>query len=65
METKLKTKYALYDGRFLENPYVSCCYETCETLKEARKNRKEYGDDTIIVKFQLKGYMMINHEAVN
>lgn len=46
--------FELYDGRYLTNPDQAVCFEVCESLKEARKNKKEYGDDTVIVKTVLK-----------
>lgn len=42
-------KYALYDGRYLSDPDSASCFEVCETLKEARKNKNSYGTNTVIV----------------
>lgn len=42
--------YALYDGRYLTDPDRTICYTFCDTLKEARRERRDYGDDTVIVK---------------
>lgn len=53
-DSKLKTVFELRDGRYLTQPDKSILYEACETLKEARKEAKEYGEDTFIVKTILK-----------
>ena len=42
-------KYMIYDGRYNTDPdsaLVCCC---CETLKEAKEMRPEYGSDAYIV----------------
>ena len=42
-------KYMIYDGRYNSDPdsaLVCCC---CETLKEAKEMRPEYGSDACIV----------------
>ena len=65
-------KYALYDGRYLCDPNSANCYEVCETLKEARRNRNDYGTDTVIVRETLvktgfmasKSYMVTNSKII-
>ena len=47
--SKRKKLYKLMDGRYLSRPERSICYEICDTLKEAKANAKEYGNDTFIV----------------
>lgn len=42
--------YTLYDGRYLDDPDSASCFGVCDTLKEARRDSKDYGDDTVIVK---------------
>lgn len=42
--------YELYDVRYLTEPDRSFCFEVCETLAEAMKNKDDYGYDTVIVK---------------
>lgn len=45
-----KTKiWLLFDGRYITDKDRSVCYEVCETLKEAKENANDYGDDTVIV----------------
>lgn len=51
---KITTVYELYDGRYLTDPDRAVCYEVCQTYAEAKKERKEYGDDTFIVKTTLQ-----------
>jgi hypothetical protein len=53
-EMSLKTVYELRDGRYFDNPDRSIVYEVCESLKEARREAPEYGDDTVIVKTVLR-----------
>lgn len=57
--------YLLMDGRYRTNPDRSTCYEECETFKEAKKNAKEYGRDTVIVEYELKGNNLINPKILN
>jgi len=61
---KLEINYCLYDGRFITNPERAICYECCESLKEARKNKDDYGDDTVIVKTTIKGVEIVNQEII-
>lgn len=60
---KEKIVYGLYDGRYLSRPDRVFLYETCDTLKEARKNAPEYGDDTFIIKCSVKGNTL-NHICI-
>ena len=53
-KSMLKIVYELYDGRYLTNPDKAICFEVCDTLKEAKINAIEYGDDTVIVKAKLR-----------
>lgn len=41
--------YFIYDGRFHTDPDRALVMEVCDTLEEARKNRRDYGDDCVIV----------------
>jgi hypothetical protein len=49
-----KIVFELYDGRYLDNPEDATCFEICESLKEAHKEKDEYGTNTVIVKRVLK-----------
>ena len=45
-----KTKiWMLFDGRYRNDKDRAICYEVCDTLKEAKENVNDYGDDTVIV----------------
>jgi len=45
--------YLIYDGRYLTDPERAYVLEVCDTLKEARKSVKDYGDDSVIVEAEL------------
>ena len=45
--------YLIYDGRYLVDPQKAYVIEVCDTLKEARKSVKDYGDDSVIVEAEL------------
>jgi hypothetical protein len=47
---KVETVWMLFDGRYLSNPDRAVCYEVCTSVKEARQNAPDYGNDTVIVK---------------
>lgn len=48
----LATKeYGIYDGRYLTDPESATLFEYCDTLKEARRNKKDYGTGNVIVEF--------------
>ena len=63
--SKLKTVFELRDGRYHTDPDRDIVYEVCETLKEARKEAKEYGDDTVILKTILKKIGVRRYEEVS
>jgi len=46
-------RYFLYDGRYRTNEDIAICYEVCSTLNEAKKSAKDYGDDTVIVEYEI------------
>jgi hypothetical protein len=45
-----KTVYLIYDPRYLTDQSSATLFESCETLKEAKRNRREYGEGNVIVK---------------
>ena len=55
----------LYDGRYRTDEDNAVCYEMCETLKEAKRNTKDYGDDTVIVEAEIVGNEIINSKIIN
>lgn len=64
-------KYALYDGRYLSDPDSASCYEVVDSIKEARRNKSNYGSDTVIVEETLEAagnvpntYMVTNSKIV-
>jgi hypothetical protein len=47
---KLITLYELYDSRYTSDKDRAICYSVCESLAEAKKEKKEMFPDAIIVK---------------
>ena len=46
-------KYALCDGRFWwKEDKIDSLITFCETLKEAKAERFDHGDDVVIIKFE-------------
>ena len=41
-------QYLIYDGRYHSDPERAIVMEICDTLKEAKENYREHGDDTVI-----------------
>ena len=39
----------LFDSRYRTNEDRATCFEVCDTFKEAKKNARDYGNDTVIV----------------
>jgi predicted RNase H-like HicB family nuclease len=64
MKNNIKKAWALYDARYIYAPDRAVCYEFCETLKEARKNSKDYGDGTIIVEHEVENNLIINSKII-
>lgn len=56
--------YGLYDGRYEKQPDRAVMYLFCESLDEARRDRTEYGDDTVIVKLFAKGKDIVRRQIV-
>lgn len=51
MKAKKKYVYLLFDGRYIADPDRATCFEMCESLREARGSKDDYGTDTVIVKY--------------
>jgi hypothetical protein len=47
---EMKIAFALYDGKYQTDKDNSICYEIVDTIEEAREDRTDFGDDTVIVK---------------
>lgn len=50
------SSYGIYDGRFHSDPDRAVLFEECDTLQEARTNRKDYGEGNVIVRITLIEY---------
>ena len=61
-----KTKiWMLFDGRYRTDEDRAVCYEVCETLKEAKENADDYGDDTVIVEAVEENNIISGSKIVN
>jgi len=61
-----KTKiWLLFDGRYRTDEDRAVCYEVCDTLKEAKQNAGDYGDDTVIVEGEDENNVISNCKIVN
>lgn len=67
----IKTTFDIYDPRYRTEPYRATCFEAgCETLSEARKAAKTYGNGNVIVRtvsHQVSGnkYVVVSSEIEN
>lgn len=61
-ETKI---WMLFDGRYRTDEDRAVCYEVCETLKEAKENADDYGDDTVIVEAIEENNIISNSKIIN
>lgn len=55
----------LYDSIYRTNPFRAVCFEVCDSLKEAEENAPYYGDDTVIVEYDIVEGHMANPKVVN
>lgn len=61
-----KTKiWMLFDGRYRTDEDRAVCYEVCETIKEAKKNANDYGDDTVIVEAIEENHVISESKIIN
>jgi len=56
--------WILFDGRYRTDEDRAVCYEVCETLKEAKENAGDYGDDTVIVECIKQGNKLHNQKLL-
>lgn len=50
----MKTVFELYDSRYLTNPDRATVYSVCDTIKEAKREKREDWPDAVIVKCIMK-----------
>ncbi|NLN24677.1 MAG: hypothetical protein GX163_03280 [Bacteroidetes bacterium] len=61
-----KTKiWMLFDSRYRTDEDKAVCYEVCETLKEAKENADDYGDDTVIVEAIEENNIISDSKIIN
>ena len=44
----MNTTYWIYDQRYYSDPDSATVFEVCDTLKEARENKDDYGGGVIV-----------------
>ena len=57
--------WLLFDARYRTDEDSANCYEVCDNLKEAQENAPDYGDDTVIVEYDLVGNELENPKIIN
>lgn len=57
--------WMLFDGRYRTDEDIAVCYEVCDTLKEAKENANDYGNDTVIVEAIEKNNIISDSKIVN
>lgn len=65
MKKQNRKQWMLFDGRYRTDSDRATCYECCETVKEARKSARDYGDDTVIVEADVEDGIIKNMRIVN
>lgn len=60
-----KKCWMLFDGRYRTDEDKATCHLFCDTLKEAKQNADDYGDDTVIVEAEIMDGMIINSKIIN
>lgn len=58
-------QWMLFDGRYRTQNDDAICYEVCDSLKEAKENAIDYGDDTVIVEACIVGNVIMSSKIVN
>jgi hypothetical protein len=61
----MKKQWLLFDGRYRTDEDRAICFEVCDSLDEAQKTAPDYGDDTVIVEFDLMGNELRNGKIIN
>jgi len=62
----MKQIFIIYDARALGGDTSDASvYESCDTLKEAQKDRKEMFPDGVIYRYDINGKDMINETFMN
>ncbi len=59
-----KISYDIFDARYKTDPDRATCFECCDTLKEARENKDDYGDGNIIVKTTMTKFGPAKYEVI-
>ena len=59
------TIWMLFDSRYRTDEDRAVCYEVCETLREAKENADDYGDDTVIVEAKTEGNNIVSSKIIN
>lgn len=61
----MKYYYLIMDSRAITDIDNATVFEHCETLKEAKENKDDYGDDCIIARYEEHGDKLKNPVIIN
>jgi len=56
----MKRLYIIYDGRAMANVDDATVMETCDSLKEAKEDMKDFGDGCVIYSYLKKGKELVD-----
>lgn len=59
------TIWMIYDGRYIFDEERSTCFEVCHSLKEAKRNRLDYGNDCVIVEAKTEGKNIVSSKIID
>ena len=62
--TSKKKVYCLYDGRYLTDPDSAIVFEVCRDLGQAKENKDDYGNNTVIVEYDEIDNRLVNPKII-
>ena len=61
----MKKAYIIFDSRYHSDPDSATVLEFCDTKKEAETNALDYGDNNVIVEFDVIENELLNPKIIN
>lgn len=61
----MQKMWLLFDGRYRTDPDRAMVMTTADSLEEAQEDISMFGDDTVIVEYDVDGDELINPKTVN
>lgn len=61
----MKKAYLIYDARYRYDEDAATVFEVCDTVDEAEDNHKDYGNDTVIVEYDMDEVGLYNPKIKN